>query len=80
MLKVPAGTQNGTQFRMRGKGMPVLNHNGRFGDVFVNVNVEVPTKLTKKQKELLEEFRDAYTGDNHPEQEGFFKKAAKFWG
>ena len=79
VLKVPAGTQPNTQFRMRGKGMPVLNSKS-YGDLFVNVDVEVPTKLSKKQKELLEQFKEAYTGDNHPEQEGFFKKAAKFWG
>lgn len=79
LLKIPEGTQSGTQFRLRGKGMPVTNSSS-FGDMFVNVEVEVPTKLSKKQKELLEEFKEAYTDKNSPEQESFLKKASKFWG
>ena len=79
LLKVPEGTQSGTQFRMRGKGMPVTNSSA-YGDMFVNLTVEVPTKLSKKQKEILRQFRNEYTGRNHPEQDGFFKKASKFWG
>lgn len=79
LLKIPEGTQSGTQFRLRGKGMPVTNSSS-FGDMFVNVEVEVPTKLSKKQKELLEQFREAYTDKNSPEQESFLKKASKFWG
>lgn len=79
LLKVPEGTQSGTQFRLRGKGMPVTNSSA-YGDMFVNVTVEVPKKLSKKQKELLENFRDSYTDKNSPEQDGFIKKASKFWG
>ena len=79
LLKIPEGTQSGTQFRLRGKGMPVTNSSS-YGDMFVNVEVEVPTKLSKKQKELLEQFKEAYTDKNSPEQESFLKKASKFWG
>jgi molecular chaperone DnaJ len=79
LLKVPEGTQSGTQFRLRGKGMPVTNSSA-CGDMFVNVTVEVPKKLSKKQREILQSFKDSYTDKNSPEQEGFLKKASKFWG
>ena len=55
-LKIPAGTQSGTQFRLRGKGMPILRSD-RKGDVFVQVMVRMPVRLTKEQKRLLEEYR-----------------------
>jgi molecular chaperone DnaJ len=54
-LKIPAGTQPGAVFRMRGKGIPYLHGSGA-GDEFVTINVEIPNKLTKKQKELLMQF------------------------
>jgi DnaJ-class molecular chaperone len=56
-LKIPAGTQPGTQFRIRGKGMPRLNGRGQ-GDVIVQVFVKIPQKVNKKQKELLERYRE----------------------
>lgn len=56
-LKIPAGTQPHTQFRLKGKGMPGL-HNGQPGDIVVQVHVNIPKKLNKKQKKLLEEYRD----------------------
>jgi len=56
-LKIPRGTQAGTIFRIRGKGMPSL-HDGRRGDELVRVNLSVPTKLSKKQRELLEKFAE----------------------
>lgn len=79
LLKVPEGTQSGTQFRLRGKGMPVTNSSA-LGDMFVNVTVEVPTKLSKKQKEILREFKNSTSDKNSPEQDSFIKKATKFWG
>ncbi|MEC8067686.1 MAG: molecular chaperone DnaJ [Pseudomonadota bacterium] len=79
LLKIPEGAQSGTQFRMRGKGMPVTNSSA-YGDMFVNVTVEVPTKLSKKQKELLKQFKNASSDRNSPEQDSFLKKATKFWG
>lgn len=55
-LKIPAGTQNNAKFRLKGQGMPHMNQKGR-GDAYVQVNVEVPKKLNKKQKALAEELR-----------------------
>jgi molecular chaperone DnaJ len=77
-VKVPAGTQGGKQFRLRGKGMPALNTNG-FGDLIIQVNVETPVKLNKRQKELLEEFQRSETGENTPESTGFFQRLKGFW-
>jgi molecular chaperone DnaJ len=57
-LKVPAGTQPNTNFRMKGKGMPILNHRER-GNLYVLVEVEIPSKLSRKQKELLEQYKNA---------------------
>ncbi|MFH0779975.1 MAG: molecular chaperone DnaJ [Parcubacteria group bacterium] len=56
-MKIPAGTQPNTRFRLKGKGMPHLNSNGR-GDMYVIVDVEVPTKLSRKQRQILEEFEE----------------------
>ena len=68
---IPEGTQTGTTFRLKGKGIPYLNGNGR-GDEFVTVAVETPTKLTKEQKELLRQF-EASGGDTaHPKRKKFF--------
>ena len=81
-IKVPAGTQTGKQFRVRGRGMPALNGGG-FGDLVVQIDVETPIKLTKRQKELLEEFRDIEAGEdgrNFPRQTGFFGKLKEAFG
>ena len=56
-LKVPEGTQSGTTLRIRGKGVPVLNGHGK-GDLFVEVRVQTPSKLNKRQRELLQELED----------------------
>ncbi|MFC3229966.1 molecular chaperone DnaJ [Marinibaculum pumilum] len=78
-ISIPEGTQPGRQFRMRGKGMPVLQGNGR-GDMFIRVAVELPKNLSKKQKELLQEFAAAGTDEsNHPESHGFFAKVKELW-
>ena len=58
-ITMPEGTQSGRQFRLRGKGMPVLRGGGMAGDLYVEVAVETPVKLSKKQKELLREFESA---------------------
>lgn len=70
-LKIPAGTQSGTTFRLRGKGIPSLHGGGR-GDELVTVQVETPKKLTKKQREALERASDAF-GDKRPSK-GLFEK------
>jgi molecular chaperone DnaJ len=77
-LKVPGGTQSGRQFRMRGKGMPHLRGSGR-GDQYVRVIVEIPTNLSKRQKELLQEFgklerESAGKNDNYPRISTFLEK------
>jgi len=78
-ITVPAGTQTGQQFRLRHKGMSVLRSTER-GDMFAQITVETPVKLTKRQQELLTEFDKAGRGQQHsPEAEGFFAKVKEFW-
>ncbi|GAA4706109.1 molecular chaperone DnaJ [Brevibacillus fulvus] len=73
-LKIPAGTQTGTFFRLRGKGVPYLRGNGR-GDQHVKVRIVTPTKLTDRQRELLREFASLAGGSPHEnDEEGFFEK------
>jgi curved DNA-binding protein len=59
VLTIKPGTQNGQTFRLRGKGMPRLRKEGEYGDLYVTVNVQLPTELTARQRELLEEMRKA---------------------
>ena len=77
-VAIPAGTQNGARFRLKGQGMSVLRSASR-GDMQVDVAVEVPVKLTRKQKELLEEFARDTEQHNHPETEGFWKRVKDVW-
>lgn len=70
-LKVPAGVQSGETLRQRGAGMSVLNTRGR-GDLIIRILVETPTKLSKQQKAILEQFRNSETGDECPATKGFF--------
>jgi molecular chaperone DnaJ len=79
-VSIPEGTQNGHQFRLRGKGMSVMRSSQR-GDMFIQVSVETPVNLNKKQKELLKEFEKAGGGsaETSPESEGFFSKVKEFW-
>ena len=77
-VKVPAGTQSGTVFRLRGKGMPELNSTHK-GDLLVRTQVEVPSKLNSAQREKLKEFTDLLGGENTPQSEGFFEKAKRFF-
>ena len=72
-IKIPAGIQSGKQLRQRGAGMPVLQGRGH-GDLVIQVDVETPTKLSLRQKELLEMFRETETGDECPASQGFFAK------
>jgi molecular chaperone DnaJ len=70
-IHVPAGIQSGKQLRQRGAGMPVLNGRGT-GDLVVQIDVETPTKLTAKQRELLQAFRETETGAESPQSKSFF--------
>lgn len=77
-LKVPEGCESGKQFRLKGKGMPVLRSKV-FGDMYIQVDVETPKNLTSRQRQLLEEFEKAGKGDNSPESSGFFSKVTGFF-
>jgi molecular chaperone DnaJ len=78
-VKVPAGTQSSRRFRIASKGMPVLRSR-QMGDMYVQVVVETPQNLTKKQQELLAEFDKLSSGNTQPESEGFFTKVKDFFG
>ena len=77
-IKIPAGTQSGKQFRLRGKGMPLMRGSD-FGDLYVQVSTEVPVSLNKEQKELLEKFREIENEKSNPSIKKFFQKAKSFW-
>ena len=73
---IPEGTQTGTPFRLRGKGIPNMNGHGR-GDQDVTVNIETPRNLTREQKEALRKFSDTLKENNYEERKSFFKKFKK---
>jgi molecular chaperone DnaJ len=77
-VKVPEGTQTGKQFRLRGKGMTVLRSRD-MGDLYIQVMVETPQKLTRRQRELLLEFERESSGETHPESAGFFTRVREFF-
>jgi molecular chaperone DnaJ len=78
-VKVPDGTQSGRRFRLSAKGMPVLRSK-QMGDMYVQVVVETPQKLTKRQRELLAEFEKLCSKETHPESSGFFGRVKEFFG
>ena len=73
MLKIPEATQSGTVLKIRGKGVPVLNGHGK-GDLFVEVRVQTPSKLTKRQRELLQELQSTTPVENKPERRSILGK------
>lgn len=77
-LKIPAGTQSGTTFRLKGRGMPQLRGGGQ-GDQLIRVHVEVPTALTSDQRRKLEEYAQACGDADEPVSRSFFEKAKKFF-
>ena len=78
-VNVPAGTQSGHQFRLKGKGMSVMRTNQR-GEMYIQAAVETPVNLTKKQRELLSEFdKSGKRDETSPESEGFFSKVKELW-
>ena len=77
-IKVPAGTQNNTVFRLREKGVTHIN-SARKGDLHIRVQIEVPTKLNASQKEKLKQFAESIGEKNSPIHESFFEKAKKFF-
>ena len=72
-VKIPEATQSGKQFRLKGKGMPVLRSK-LTGDMYIQVEVETPTNLTKRQRELLEEFQKLSGDQTSPESQSFFDR------
>jgi molecular chaperone DnaJ len=77
-IKIPDGTQDGKQFRLKGKGMPFMRR-GDYGDLYVQVKTEVPVYLNKEQKDLLERFRKIENEKSNPSIKKFFQKAKSFW-
>ncbi|MER0238767.1 molecular chaperone DnaJ [Fulvimarina sp. MAC8] len=77
-VKLPEGTQTGKQFRLKGKGMPVLR-SPQTGDLFIQVMVETPQSLSKRQRELLEEFDEIGSKENSPQTNGFFSRMKDFF-
>jgi molecular chaperone DnaJ len=77
-VKIPEGTQSGKQFKVKNRGMPVLRSRD-VGDLFIQVTVETPQNLTKRQRELLSEFDSLSSNKTHPEAAGFFAKMKEFF-
>ena len=78
-VKIPEGTQYGKQLRLKDKGMPILRKSS-CGDLYIRIIPEVPVSLNKRQKELLEEFKELENTKLSPSIKTFFEKAKKFWG
>jgi molecular chaperone DnaJ len=78
-LKIPEGTQSSTVFKLKGKGVPSVRGGGK-GDLHVQVKVQTPTKLNKRQRELLEELNGTSSINNHPEPRGLFEKVKDIFG
>ncbi len=77
-VKIPDGTQNAKQFRLKGKGMPVLRQPA-MGDLYIQIAIETPQNLNKRQRELLEEFDRISSQDNSPQSSGFFARMKEFF-
>jgi molecular chaperone DnaJ len=77
-LKLPEGTQTGKQLRLKAKGMPVLRSRD-VGDLYIQVVVETPQNLTRRQRELLQEFEKQSSKDTQPESAGFFSRVKEFF-
>lgn len=78
-FKIPEGTQSGTTIRIRGKGLPALQSSGK-GDLFVRIRVQTPSRVTKRQKELLEELAATSAVENKPEPRSLFDKVKEIFG
>ena len=76
-VKIPEGSETGKQFRLKGKGMPVLRSK-LTGDLYIQVEVETPKNLTRKQKDILRDFERASTKNTSPESSGFLNRVKEF--
>jgi molecular chaperone DnaJ len=77
-LKIPEGTQNSAQFRLRNQGVAIL-HSANRGDMYVHVDVKIPSRLTREQKKLLEQLRETLPVDNAPAEKGIFEKVKDYF-
>jgi molecular chaperone DnaJ len=77
-VKVPEGSESGKQFRLKNKGMPVLRSK-MTGDMYIQVEVETPKSLTRRQRELLEEFERESRNETSPHSHGFFARVKEFF-
>jgi molecular chaperone DnaJ len=77
-IKIPEGTQSGKEFKLRGKGVPHLNAHGK-GDLIVEIRVQTPGKLNKRQKELLRELSETMVVENTPQSRGLFEKVKEMF-
>jgi molecular chaperone DnaJ len=78
-LKIPEGTQTGSTFKLKNQGVPVLNGRGR-GDLFVEVNVQTPAKLSKRQRELMQELHTTISVENKPVSRSLLNKVKEIFG
>ncbi len=78
-VTIPSGTQTDDKFRLKGKGMNVMRAGGRRGDMYIHCNVEIPVKLSKRQKDLLKEFEQLDGRGTNPKVENFLKKVKNIW-
>ncbi len=79
-LQIPEGSQNNDQFRLKSKGMSVMNTGGRRGDMYVKINIETPVKLSGEERELLQKLDSLMNNKaNNPKSESFFKKVGDFF-
>jgi len=77
-LKIPEGTQTGAQFRLRSKGVPALNGGSR-GDIYIHIDVRMPSRLTREQRKLFEQLRETLPVDNAPAEKGLFEKVKDYF-
>jgi molecular chaperone DnaJ len=77
-VKIPEGTESGKQFRLKAKGMPVLRSKQQ-GDLYIQVEVETPKNLTRKQRDLLKAFEEASSASTNPASTGFFARVKEFF-
>jgi molecular chaperone DnaJ len=77
-LKIPEGTQSGAKFRLRNQGVPDVNGRGR-GDLYVHMDVKVPSKLSREQRRLFEQLRETLPAENKPNERGLFEKVKDYF-
>ncbi len=78
-IKIPAGTQQGSQFRLRGKGMTRMGSDSAEGDMYIHTKVEVPVNISKRQRDIIQEFEDISDEKSNPESKSFLDDIKKFW-